>query len=371
MALKTLYTPIVKGKANDFKAIGKMPKNLASRAVPLVELLAPDEPSDIEDACIRFGSQLRKYCPKQRVSVDLHAIPPRQKASDGSPLLESLFANLRGIGVDFVPVFGLDHEPELWGRVSRTAREEGRGLTIRVTSDDLLIPDDTRDELVDRLESARLDASGVNLLIDLGSLLGMDKAGLAAMRSRAQDFIDLAMTARDFGLVSLVGSSMPKDVSAVPKKGHAAIARNELPLWLAVADSLSETHIAFGDYGIIHPNFSMKAPATNANAKIRYTSTREHHIFRGYSLREGIGYKQYHELSRRVRAASVYRGRDFSFGDEYVWRCADLEANSGNLGTWVEVDMNHHLVFTAAQLTRIEARVAAGMSMAEVEAIVQ
>ncbi len=36
MAMNTLYTPIVKGKENDFKAIGKMPNTLAARTFPLV-----------------------------------------------------------------------------------------------------------------------------------------------------------------------------------------------------------------------------------------------------------------------------------------------------------------------------------------------
>jgi hypothetical protein len=142
-------------------------------------------------------------------------------------------------------------------------------------------------------------------------------------------------------------------------------------LWLDVACSLPGLPIAYGDYGVIHPNFSLKAPAPNANAKIRYTSSRDHHIFRGHSLLEGLKYKQYHGLARQVMGASIYQGRDYSYGDDYVWRCANHEATSGGLGTWVEVDMNHHVVFVAAQLVRVESRVAAGMSMADVESIVQ
>ena len=371
MAMNSLYTPIVKGKENDLKAIGKMPNTLAARTFPLVELLAPDEPSQFDASYLRFGGQLRKHCPDQRVSVDLHSIAPWQKTVDGSWGLEALCSYLEGLGLEFVPVFGFDHEPELWDRVAKIARRGGRGLTFRLTEEDLVVPDDTVHELLERLASAKLNASEVNLVIDLASMNEMDKVTLAKMRGLSQDFIELAMSAKMFGLVSTVGSSMPKDVSGVPKQGQAAIPRQELPLWLGVADSLPELSIAYGDYGIIHPNFSLKAPATNANAKIRYTSSREHHIFRGYSLREGIKYQQYHDLSRQVTTTSVYQGRDYSYGDDYIWRCANLEARTGSLGTWVEVDMNHHFVFTAAQLVRIESRVADGMSMADVEAIAQ
>lgn len=43
--------------------------------------------------------------------------------------------------------------------------------------------------------------------------------------------------------------------------------------------------------------------------------------------------------------------------------------SSGNLGTWVEVDMNHHLVHVAAQLPQILTRVAAGVSANELLAL--
>ena len=72
--------------------------------------------------------------------------------------------------------------------------------------------------------------------------------------------------------------------------------------------------------------------------------------------------KQYHELAQRVVDSSVYIGRDHSFGDDYAWRCAYMEVSSGNLGTWVEVDMNHHLVYVAAQLPQMATRMAAGVS---------
>lgn len=369
MALQTLYTPIVKGKANDFKAIGKMPEMLATITFPLVELLAPDEPSQFDASYIRFGDQLRKHCPNQRISVDLHSIAPSQKTADGSRGLEAACAYLKRLGVQFVPVFGFDHEPELWNRIAKITSREGRGLTIRLTVEDLLVPDETLQELLDRLESAKINANQVNLIIDLASLHGMDKLTVAKMGSLSLDFIDFAMTARKFGLISIVGSSMPKDVSEVPKEGEQAISRRELPLWLGVTGNLPKSALAFGDYGVIHPNFSLKAPATNANAKIRYTSSGATQIFRGYCLREGGKYNQYHDLSRRVVTASIYEGRGYSFGDDYVWRCANFEASSGNLGTWVEVDMNHHLVFTAAQLVRIESHVATGMSTADVESI--
>ena len=299
------------------------------------------------------------------MSVDLHSIAPDNKTEDGSLALEALCASLRGQRILFTPVFGFDHEQELWDRIAKIALQQGRGLTFRLKIDDLEAAEDTIAEIIERLRYAEIPATSTKVLIDLESLANLDVASLVRLRGLVQDFIDSALTAADFGLISVVGSSMPKDVGGVTKEGVKAFYRQEMPLWLNLTTGSAPERIAFGDYGIVHPNFSDKIIATNANAKIRYTRGMNHHIFRGYSLKEGMKYKQYHDLARRVVDSSVYLNRDHSFGDDYAWRCAHKEASSGNLGTWVEVDMNHHLVYVAAQIPQILARLTAGISANE------
>ena len=364
-----LYTPILKGKANDLKALGKLPRQLSPHVHPLVELLSPNEGESIEASCVRFAHQLRKHCPLNAVSVDLHSIAPTHTTDDGSLALEALCANLRGLGILFTPAFGFDHEPELWPRIAHIAVREGHGLTFRLKLDDLEAGEDTISDLVERLRYAGIPASSTKILIDLESVGDLDVVSLVRLRGLTQDFIDTALTAGNFELISVIASSMPKDVGSVAKEGTKSFYRQEMPLWLNVAAGVPSGGIAFGDYGIVHPNFSDKIIATNANAKIRYTKGLHHHVFRGYSLKEGLKYQQYHKLSRRVVDSSVYLGRDYSFGDDYAWRCANMEVNSGSLGTWVEVDMNHHLVYVAAQLPQILTRVAAGVSANELLAL--
>ena len=366
MDAKTLYTPILKGNANDLKAHGRLPRPLAPHVHSLVELLSPNEGESIEASCVRFAYQLRKHCPLHAVSVDLHSIAPEHKTDDGSFALEALCANLHGLGILFTPVFGFDHEPELWERIAHIAVRQGRGLTFRLKIDDLEAGEDTIADLIERLRYAGIPASSTKILIDLESVGDLDMVSLARLRGLTQDFVETALTAENFGIISVIASSMPKDVGSIAKEGTKSFYRQEMPLWFNVAAGVPSEAIAFGDYGIVHPNFSDKIIATNANAKIRYTKGLHHHVFRGYSLKEGLKYKQYHELAQRVVDSPVYIGRDHSFGDDYAWRCANMEVSSGNLGTWVEVDMNHHLVYMAAQLPQILTRVAAGVSANEI-----
>ncbi len=366
---RIVYTPILKGKINDLKALGKMPRWLVALTLPIVELVAPTDKTKFDGAILRYADQIRKHSPLHAIAVDLHAIEPDRKIGDGTPAFEATFAHLRNGGVRFIPVHGFDREPELWDRVAPIARLDGRGIAFRLEVEDLESPDDTIGEVVDLLRTADIPASSANLIVDLRFLGALTSAEQTRLRDRLQELIDVALTARDFRLISVVGSSMPNDVSGVPREGMAAITRKELPLWLAVRTGFRDSSIAFGDYGIVHPSFSDKNPATNANAKIRYT-TREHcWIFRGYRLRDGIGYRQYHDLSARVIAHPEYLGPDYSFGDDYLLKCAHRVVSYGNLGTWVAVDMNHHLVYVSAQLWRVAERLAEGVPIEDVLAV--
>jgi hypothetical protein len=138
-----------------------------------------------------------------------------------------------------------------------------------------------------------------------------------------------------------------------------------LLLWLDAYTSLRGKPLSFGDYGIVHPNFSLKNPATNANAKIRYTKGGHHHFFRGRSLKKAT-YKQYHSLAGLVVKSEHFMRSDYSFGDEYVWRCSRQEEGTGNLGTWVQVDMNHHMVYVADHLHQMLVKLTSGASIPEV-----
>ena len=368
MATETLYMPIIKGKANDLKALGRMPKSLLAITSPLVELLPPDEPDKVaaaEQHFAKFASQIRKYCPGQAVNVDLHAISPKQLLLDGSPALELTFAQLHGLGVPFTPVFGFDHEPELWDRILPIVRSEGRGITFRIRRDDLQSASESVSDIVDRALSAGIKTSSINLSIDLGSIADLDGSELVEARTHVEEFIEYANLMADFGTLSLSASSMPRDVSDVPQNGAMKVSRREFSLWGAVQGNIRDIDIAYGDYGIIHPNFSDKIVATHANGKIRYTSDLDIHIFRGHSLRTGLKYGQYQEIAARVTSSKFYQGPDYSFGDWRTWGCARGELSTGNLGTWVEADMNHHMVFAAAQARKVATSIRAGMSLSE------
>ena len=113
---RIVYTPILKGKINDLKALGKMPRRLVALTLPIVELVAPTDKTKFDGAILRYADQIRKHSPLHAIAVDLHAIEPDRKIGDGTPAFEATFAHLRNGGGRFIPGHGFCPEPGLWGR---------------------------------------------------------------------------------------------------------------------------------------------------------------------------------------------------------------------------------------------------------------
>jgi hypothetical protein len=134
--------------------------------------------------------------------------------------------------------------------------------------------------------------------------------------------------------------------------GIGSVARSEWSLWTQLSKEIGTT-VWFGDYGISHVDVREIDPRLMvASASIRYTTDNEWLIFRGRSLRESRygGYGQYRALSTQVVNHFAYSGPRFSWGDDYLFKCAHSLVGTGNLTTWRQVGTNHHISFVVRQL---------------------
>ncbi|MBV9503047.1 MAG: hypothetical protein JO138_27045, partial [Acidobacteriaceae bacterium] len=147
------------------------------------------------------------------------------------------------------------------------------------------------------------------------------------------------------------GSSFPIDLSDITP-GISSLARAEWALWSQLRKDTDST-FWFGDYGISHVDVREIDPRLMvASASIGYTAENEWLIFRGRSLREPRygGYAQYRTLSTQLVNHPSYSGPRFSWGDDYLFKCAHSLAGTGNLTTWRQVGTNHHITFVVRQL---------------------
>jgi hypothetical protein len=361
------YVPIVKGKSNDLQAVANTSERARELIKPLIELSEIESDTSVDNALRSFANRVVHVLPHGRAFVDLYALTPNATTSGGNATIAG-FSMLAQAGRNFTPVYGFGLNDSIWPELSVLTRQMGRGFCFRVDGDDL---DDKADEtwvqIIERTADLRLRPRDVDILIDLRY---MGESNVDELQERILDFLLLKPPSFSPRTYTVAGSSALKQVGGVPKNGTAQIVRMELRLWACLQAELAGTiSLVFGDYGVVNPDFVQSGPNPNMNAKIRYTMADMIHYFRGSKLRDPPKYQQYHSLARRVVNSPMYAGADFSSGDRYIADCASKKVSTGNLGTWVRVDQNHHFEYTAKQVASLAEKVAEASSAAKAVAL--
>jgi len=372
-----LYSPIIKGKLNDLKAVDRLSEGTRSKIKPLIEVMPlPEKNTGLENHLKKFVNYIVKYAQVEEIFVDFYRISP-QKTSNGIDATLAGFHLLKTHGVDVTPTYGFDRDEDLerdndrWNSLRTVVKDFGNGFCFRIDIDDLDDQADaTMSQIIERSSQLGLKPKDVDLLIDLRDLSDRD---MDELKELVLDFLQLIPPSLAYRSIILAGSSALKTVTKIIPDGVGDIIRKELRLWINIQRDLPESlSLVYGDYGIIHPDFSGGVPSKYINAKIRYTNQGRITYYRGHGLLHPINdYAQYSELANKVRNSPCYMGRNFSAGDQYVDDVADADLNEshGSPATWVLADMNHHLEYTTMQMVDLVNKVRIEETVPELEAM--
>ncbi|MBZ0226322.1 MAG: beta family protein [Comamonas sp.] len=350
-----LYVPVVKGKLNDIIAIGLLSRRIRESVKPLIEAMPvnPKKPV-VEEHVHRLCQYVRKHAPLGELFVDFYGLMPDARVPDGTNATLYGYQLLKGLGRYVTPVYGLEREDGLWEPLRDVVAGFGKGFAFRLRRDDLAddLIEETWSSVLERSAQLGVGEADIDLILDFASLSGLD---LAEIKDMAISFLFGNPRAHHYRSIVIASSSALRTVSHIEKDDMAEVTRGELHLWADLWNDLPDKiRPVYGDYGIVHPDFSDIGPNNNINAKIRYTAGDKLLYFRGHGLKYPVkDYGQYRGLARKVQADPRYRGHTFSFGDEYLSNCARGLGTPGAPATWVKADMNHHVTYVAQQVDRL------------------
>lgn len=345
-----IYAPIVKGKANDVKAISYLSLEQADRTKPVFELPPFVELDDPEQVFARFVTRLSKLYPNRPCYVDLPLLKPGSRTTGGESVLAAAFGQLNALAINYEPTYGLGRDESLWPLVIHQARRSG-GMLLRLEIDDMEFGDDTLNRVQD-LTLMGLNTAQMDVLLDCRHLNQTENTTqISGVVASFMEQLALAFPVRK---VIVSGSSALKTVTQIPKNSKGEVLRKELALWTNLRIRKLPFDAVYSDYGVIHPDFTDLTPSSHINGKIRYTHGQSFHIFRGHSLSQDDKYEQYRKLSHDVLNSNLFSGHSYSHGDRYIYDCATGHAKTGNAGTWVMNDLNHHFTYVIQQIARLE-----------------
>lgn len=349
MGAKSIYVPVVKAKLNDLKALGAMTLSVRAGTRPLIDVMPPARDQSVDERLAQAAGYIVKFVPFGPLIVDFYGLVGLRTSDDSSATIAG-FRELKGRGRPVVPAYGFQRDDNIWSDLAQIAQDFEQGFCFRIDRDDL---DDQSEEtwsqILERSSQLGLSPPEIDLVIDLRAI---ERENLPQLQDQVLDFLHMGPQASSYRNIAVVGSSALRTVTDVEEDGEQDIARNELLLWSDLERDLPDAlSLKFGDYGVVHPEFSDRGSAKHINGKIRYTCGARIRYFRGHKL---LGdYAQYHEIAARVRNSGLFMGRGFSYGDKYLDEVANFHRSHGSPGTWVLADMNHHLEYTAAQMRRL------------------
>jgi len=366
--LPYIYSPVVKGKSNDLRALNCVPKSVRKMTKALVDISPVPQGKSVDDHIQKAVSDIFKLDEDVNIFVDFYGFKPGEKDAKNKAAVIAGYEKLLQCGRKITPVYGFGRGDEgIWEKLKDVVKAFDSGFCFRVECEDLDDEaEDTWQGILMRSALLATPLSEVDLFIDLRDIR---TANVDNLQDLVTDFLASKPKGVQFRSLCIAGSSAPKDVTVVAKDTVGALYRNELKLWARLKSDVPDcVNLVYGDYGIVHPDFMGDIPCGGTvNCKIRYTAGDKILIFRGHVRSGDSG--QTHALARMVIEHEAYQGWDFSDGDEFIYDCANKSVGPGNPGNWVFADLNHHLVYAALQIKRVAAELEVDSSEAEIDSL--
>lgn len=357
------YVPILRWKAAEKEALQKIGDDGKKLMTPLVELIMPQSSSYKEGERIKtapellaesiakcsskfpeIAGEINKYWGGNPIFLDLSLIDHSLRVNGLSQILTSGI----NLGLSIIPVVCLSTSKEYKQESITYGREQDLGICLRLFSSDIY-SSTLKSEIAELLRMYNISESKVDLVVDF-----------QITNEACQMIIDLEKlipNISNWRSMTFISGTFPKDLMKLSVDLHF-IGRSDWMCWKKqILSGGLFRNPAFGDYTIQHPIFFEPTPGANPSASIRYTLPETWMINRGQGLRspKSAGHAQYPALANLLIKRKEYFGKDFSYGDSYIYEIGSDVNNkkTGNPRTWLRAGINHHISCVISQISNL------------------
>jgi hypothetical protein len=357
-----LYHSVLKLKDNDLKSFSFLPNEYRQIARPLLEVLRPKKSTNIERHIGKAIDTLLRFRGIGPCSLDCGYLPPRTTIDGKSA---SLIMNdaARANGILVTPVVTLDLDIYELGQYEEIVAANGRGALVRILFDDIEQTESTIRALNNLQKALALAHQQIDIVVDFGHF------GSRSVEYSLQMGIRFLKPILDIGYrsISVGGSSALKYVTPVPEDDERDVDRVEARLWMHLLQYFgARPNFALLDYGIVHPDHMDDIKNKYINGKLRYTTGMKIRYFRGKNRIKASLASQYPDLIKRVVESKVFKGPDYSSGDNHLFQSYKCGLRNNDLGQWIFCDNNHHLNASIRQMVELN-KISRSASITEME----
>ncbi|HIO99600.1 MULTISPECIES: beta family protein [Gammaproteobacteria] len=350
------YLPVLKWRQGEYQALMRLKTHVKDAVLPLI--VVPPVEYDFEEERPKktvqehiepFAKRYSAKWGKRNSLIDLHESLEGATMDSGSLVVTHIFDSLRSASLNAVPVVKISHNNDHLSAIKSIVSVDNKGVAIRVKMHHLMSP--TLDGDIRKLVAyLGLNYQNVDLVIDLEVPQSFEP--YAAFAKALSVAIKRISNIADFRSFSIVGTSLI--LSEIKKPGGEQV-RHEWFLYQQLLKELSGVRSpTFGDYTIETPEFiSLDMRRLKPAGKIVYTTENTWLISKGSNFRENNEQMVGH--CKTIIESGYYQGRDYSEGDKRIYDTFHGVEGTGQLKTWKEVGVSHHITQVVDQLSKFHA----------------
>ena len=352
------YVPALRWRQAEYQALFHLDNLIKDQVVPLICI--PDVEFDFElwqakrtvqEHVQTFPRRFLNKWGSRPAWITLNDKIAVKRMDDGTHVLDYILDALRPHHVCVIPAVPVAADVETLAAAQRGAAQDRNGVAIILRLEDLMVRN-PKGPVVNTLFTVGVRQKDTDLVIDLRAPNFEPYAAFAhALVASLRKMGDLDQ----FRNLILISTAFPATFADVAR-GTDRIPRHDWLFYkefLAALPSRARRPI-YGDYTIVHPDFVAKdMRKIKAAGKVIYTTedawaTRKGGAFRGNE-------DQMHDHCKRIveESSFQFQGAAFSYGDEYIARCATRQEGHSNLSRWKCIGINHHITMVSKDLAKL------------------
>ncbi len=348
----------LKWRQSEYQALFKLENKIKDAIVPFI-IVPPIEYDFAEKQLKKTIQEHIEPMPKRfkdkwgsRLALlDFHESVEQEIMDNGDTAIKYVYNNAIALGCKLIPVISLQKSVLFLTEIRKIIKTQKCGVALRLFLEDL-DKVTINNEISNILSTIELTIKDVDLIIDLKM---PDKFEPYPLFSNIIGMkINKLNSLKDYRSFVIAGNSL--NTKEIKQPGGLFI-RHEWMLYPHLVNKFKEKSPAFGDYTIENIDFPppMDMRKVNPSAKLIYTLPQHWHVLKAKAFRGNEG--QMVALCKKIISIPAYKGITFSDGDKRIHDTANGKENHGNLGTWKQVAINHHMTKVVHQLSSYHASV--------------
>jgi hypothetical protein len=352
------YYPVLKAKAGEMDALGRIPTEQMGFLTAILEVPPPgfkrvQRQEGVGKESVRrslaehvlniVDGASTKLNDGPRLYLDGHFLRNEGAMPDGSPPLAYIVRRLAAAGLRAGLVVRSHGNDRDLAALADLIRDRQCEVCLRLVDADF-DPASVQANAENTVEALGLKEQDVELLLDFGPV-AEERVRSAGITAEA-----IARAVATGGWKTIIAASTAYDQwpAGVSLGEPTRLPRWERSVFDAARRGAGDRRVQYADFGV--SGYKMMPPSDYARAgvKLRYTTADAYLLYFAGALTD-VGGEGFRSIARRVVQHPEFT-QDLTWGDDFLEQCVNPTGDTGGTATWAAVGTSHHIGFVLREL---------------------